>query len=493
MQRLCVLNVPRFFTANFAVRNNCFTFADQPLSVKRIFKNMTPKKVFFVLLAASLTLVSCKVRKQNVADIALLKAGIVRHTTTADITEDDIRWHISVLASDSMQGRMTGTPCEALAAEYIKEKFKSLELKAFEDDYLQPVPVYFRRYFNNCEFRFADSTGDYPMDFRPMIMFDSLTVTGEMVFAGYGFDDDYENLDVKGKWVMIEDENNNSISYDRKATAKSKGASGVLLIGKDGTTGDGRYVLPADSIPMIKISRDFADRLLAQAGTVSVTVKSSAHRVMSQNVVACLEASDSKDENEYIVIGAHYDHIGTITVGDDVLINTGADDNASGVAGLLEIAEKLCAGNKLKYSIIFAAFGAEEMGLVGSRFFCNNPPVPLEKIKFMINLDMIGRMDSDNHVYMNTVKSNDRFNPLPDEIKDSHPNINAVVSFEDYMQGSDHSSFFTKNIPVISFTTGMHNDYHTPDDTVDSIRFGGEKRLLDFVYDLLLNLTLTGF
>ena len=407
-----------------------------------------------------------------------------------------------------MRGRKGGSPYEAKAAEYIKERFISLGLKPFNDNYFQKFPVSTHKYFNNCKLYFDDYKGEYPADFRSMIMFDSLTVAGNVVFAGYGKDSDYTNLNVKGKWVMIL-EGENSILYEKKATAKANGALGVLAVGIDGTSGNERYVLSSDSVPLIRISYNFADRLLAHAGTtvhevlsnakqgenqsinipitVTATIKSATQATMSQNVVACLKTNNPEYENSYIVIGAHYDHIGTQMEGDRMLINNGADDNASGTAGMLEIAEKLRSNKKLKYNFIFTAFGAEEEGLIGSQFFSNNPPVPLEKIKLMVNMDMIGRMDSVNHVYINTIEPNDKLNAVVNAIKDSHPDINAVISSESLYRSTDHYSFYNKHVPVISFITGLHKDYHTPRDTIGAINFKGEKRLLDFVYDIVIS------
>jgi Zn-dependent M28 family amino/carboxypeptidase len=279
----------------------------------------------------------------------------------------------------------------------------------------------------------------------------------------------------------------NSILYDRKATAKSKGAAGLLAIGIDGTSGEERYVLPSDSFPMIKISQNFANHLLAHAGaTVTATIQSVKQQVSSQNVVAYMETGDSPNENDFIAIGAHYDHIGTQMSGDSMLINNGADDNASGVAGLLEIAEKIRSAENLKYNVLFVAFGAEELGLIGSHFFCENPPLPLEKIKLMVNLHMIGRMDSVNHVYINTIEPNVPLNTVVDEVKSSHPDINAILAFGSYRRGSDHTSFYNKHIPAIFFTTGLHSAYHTPADTIGAINYKGEKQALDFIYDFIL-------
>ena len=323
---------------------------------------MTLRKIIFSILVFSLTFVSCKIRKQDPAEPVLQASKMAGYRTVPDITENDIYWHISVLASDSMQGRRSASPNEVLAAEYIKERFKSLELKPFNDDFLQNFPV-----------------------------------------------------------------------------------------------------------------------------TVTSAITSKSDPCFSQNVVAYYEANDSIPESDYIVIGAHYDHIGTQTDGEIIQIYNGADDNASGVAGILEIAEKMIAEGKLKYNVIFVAFGAEELGLVGSNYFCNNPPVPLEKIKLMVNLDMIGRMDSNNSVYINTGKPDDRLSALVDAIKDSHPDLNTTFSFDFIMMGSDHTPFHNKNIPVLFFITGLHSDYHKPTDTIDAINFKGTKLLLDFVYDLVIS------
>ena len=341
---------------------------------------MTEKKKRMILFAIFLLLiVSCKIKKQDSGELVSSEVGNVKHVTVTNITKDDIQWHISVLASDSMQGRLSASSDEIHAAQYIKEKFISLGLKAFNDNYYQTFPIPSGRYIINGELQFGNFNGN-------------------------------------------------------------------------------RHEKKSKTLPL-----------------------------SSQNVVAYLETSDPKHENEYIVIGAHYDHIGTRKIGDSVFINNGADDNASGTAGLLEIAEKLRYTKKLKHNVIFAAFGSEELGLIGSEFFCDNPPVPIEKIKLMINMDMIGRMDSSKHAYIGTIETNDQLNTVVDVMKKTHPHINSVVSFDNFIRYSDHSSFYDIHVPVMAFTTGLHNAYHSPADTLGSINCEGEKLLLDFIYDLVIS------
>jgi len=212
--------------------------------------------------------------------------------------------------------------------------------------------------------------------------------------------------------------------------------------------------------------------------------------VKTCNVVGLLEGTDPILKNEYIVLGAHYDHLGLNGASskkpDTVGIHHGADDNASGTAALLALAEKLAADKtKLKRSVIFIAFGAEEQGLLGSKYFVEHPLVPLTQIKLMMNMDMVGRMNAEKHLYMGGAAS---FTGGMELMKGLGPvaNINPIVIAYD-VGGSDHVSFFKKNIPVLGFHTGGHPQYHTPEDTVDLINFHGEKLICDYLYQAMLN------
>lgn len=208
------------------------------------------------------------------------------------------------------------------------------------------------------------------------------------------------------------------------------------------------------------------------------------------NVVGVLEGADPILKNEYIVLGAHYDHLGLNGASskkpDTVGIHHGADDNASGTAALLELAEKLAANKaNLKRSLIFIAFGAEEQGLLGSKYFTEHPLVPLSQIKLMMNMDMVGRMNTEKHLYMGGAAS---FTGGMELMKKLGPEagINPIVIGYD-VGGSDHVSFFKKDIPVLGFHTDGHPQYHTPEDTVDLINLHGEKLICDYIYQAILN------
>jgi hypothetical protein len=171
--------------------------------------------------------------------------------------------------------------------------------------------------------------------------------------------------------------------------------------------------------------------------------------------------------------------------GNDPQIHNGADDNASGTTGVLELAEKFASvRNELKRSIAFFTFSGEELGLLGSEYLVNNMPFPIEKSIAMINLDMIGRLkDSSLIVYGAGTSSNWK------EILSNSNNYGFNLSFIDDGYGqSDHSSFYGKKIPVLFFFTGTHEDYHKPSDDTEKINFAGEKDVLDYVYNITMDI-----
>jgi aminopeptidase YwaD len=256
-------------------------------------------------------------------------------------------------------------------------------------------------------------------------------------------------------------------------------------------------------------------------GGISISLKTDIARRESPsfNVIGVLPGSDPKLKGEAIVIGAHYDHLGRGGEGSlaprEGDIHHGADDNASGVAGLIELARMLFS-QKLKRTVVFIAFSGEEEGLIGSSYYVNHPIIPLANTVAMINMDMIGRLkdrnlivggvgtaqewrsliDADNSVGSMTVSLNTTRTGGPP----SSASLPIVVSAngqpvvtmdpakqflltlnEDGYGPSDHSSFYAKQVPVLFFWTGTHNDYHKPSDTADKINYEGEARIVSFV------------
>ncbi len=214
------------------------------------------------------------------------------------------------------------------------------------------------------------------------------------------------------------------------------------------------------------------------------------------NVIGYLEGNDPILKNEYIILGAHYDHLGlggpSSKSDKKNTVHYGADDNASGTAALLEIAEKAASNKRdLKRSIIFIAFGAEEQGLLGSQYFVDHPSVPLSQVKLMINMDMVGRLNNENHVYMGGAGT------FPNGV-DFMQNLGESLGLTPIVHagsvgGSDHVSFYAKDLSVLGMHTGGHPQYHTPEDIADLINIPGEKKVCEYIYKALMEFATTDY
>ena len=213
--------------------------------------------------------------------------------------------------------------------------------------------------------------------------------------------------------------------------------------------------------------------------------------VKTQNVVGFIEGSDEKLKNEYIVIGAHYDHWGWGGVGsgskkkDTVAIHNGADDNASGVAALLCILEKVAKSKeKPKRSIIFVSFSGEEEGLLGSKYFVNHLPIPKKAVKVMLNMDMVGRLNAEKQLYMGGAGTFPGGVALMKRIA-KNSDLNPVIHAGE-VGGSDHVSFYKAGISAVGFHTGGHPQYHTPEDDIERINFEGGALVSHYIYNALI-------
>jgi hypothetical protein len=426
------------------------------------------------------------------------------------------------------------------AAEYIKEEFENYGLKPlFDNSYYQEFPFIagLEMTGNNLfslKINDEENAAELKKDFIPIPFSGSAEVEAKLVFAGYGISssklnyDDYENLDVKDKIVIVmrynpEYDNPHSqfeefSSFRYKASnARDKGAAGIIFV-------NGHF--PDDSsdkfiefkhdlggfltdFPAIQVKRDFIAKLFKNEqsdfreyqkkisenkkpasfefknSTASIQTEVKEIKKTSLNVGGILIGSDPNLKNEYLVIGAHFDHLGfgetgSLYRGSEPQIHNGADDNASGTAGVLELAEKLST-IKNKRSFIFLAFSGEELGLLGSAYFVNNSPVSVDKINAMLNLDMVGRLNEDKLIVYGTATAKEWKDLLNQNNK-----YDLKLSFNDEGFGpSDHSSFYAKAIPVLFFFTGTHSDYHRPSDDSEKINFSGEEKILNYVFDIV--------
>lgn len=204
------------------------------------------------------------------------------------------------------------------------------------------------------------------------------------------------------------------------------------------------------------------------------------------NVIGVLRGTDEKLKNEVIILGAHYDHLGK--KGKEIY--NGADDNASGSSALLEISERLAAHkDQLKRTVLFIAFGAEEQGLLGSRYFAENSLESFGSVKVMLNMDMIGRLNEQKHLYINGAGTFPKGVEMMKKLGENY-DLTLIV-FPGSVGGSDHVSFYKKDISALGFHTGAHDQYHKPSDTIDLINFKGLLRNSNYIYEALLKIANT--
>jgi hypothetical protein len=453
---------------------------------------------------------------------------------------------IRTLASPDMEGRGAGTKGLTRAEHMIEKRYKDLALQpAGVNGYAQPFPVITGARLkgdNHLVQHSADATKELKInqDFVPFSFSSSAQATGSVVFAGYGATadefgyDDYAGLDVKDKVVMVlryepsgfaaKSGNHGLTQHSQLITkainARNHGAKAVVVV--NGKLGDGEEDLltrfgsvsgpESVGIVMVQVKNAIADSWLQSAGkslkdvqdqinsatkpgsfSFPETLRLSLHidiettRATVNNVLAWLPGQT----DEYVIVGAHYDHLGrgnldSLAPSQIGQIHPGADDNASGTAGVLELARLLAPQRgQLKRSILFMNFSGEELGLLGSAAWVKNPTRPLEKAVAMINMDMIGRI-KDDKVYIGGVGTGSTFKAVLEQVQ-KDASFKIEYSAGGYAS-SDHTSFVSRKIPVLFFFSGLHSDYHKPSDTWDKINAPSAARLLDLVGNVLVQL-----
>ncbi|WP_319590462.1 M28 family peptidase [uncultured Draconibacterium sp.] len=449
-----------------------------------------------------------------------------------EITLDDIRENIEYLASDSLKGRKSGEQGDLLAAQYIAGKFEAAGLELLFDNGFQEFNlVTSAEIADGNQLLVNDTEYEVEKDFLPYAFSANTTVAADVVFAGFGIEvnrdslkwSDFEGADVNGKWMLVlqgdpDLDNPNSpyleFSSERAKALKAsdKGAAGIIFVaGTRFSDADELSSLFFDknssrfSIPVLQVTRKVANEILKAKdqtvekleakileqnvglnmevlATVSATVNVGLKETTTRNVVAMLPGNDETLKDEYVVIGAHFDHLGMGGPGsgsraiDTVAVHNGADDNASGVSAVIQLAEKLAGDNSNKRSVIFVAFGAEEMGLLGSKEFTMKSPVETDKMVAMFNFDMIGRLKEDNSLNIGGTKTAEETEDLLNEL---NPDFTLAFTGEG-IGPSDHASFYLQDIPVIYISTGAHPDYHTPQDDAELINFEGAQKVMDY-------------
>ncbi len=453
---------------------------------------------------------------------------------------------IKTLAAPDMEGRGAGSKGIIRAQHLIEKRYKELGLPpAGVNGYAQPFSVITGARLksdNHLVVESADSKKNLKIneDFVPFSFSSSGQVAGSVVFAGYGATadefhyDDYAGAAVKDKIVVVlryepsgfaeksghQGLTQHSQLITKAINARNHGAKAVVVV--NGKLGDGEEDLlsrfgsvsgPENvGIVFVQVKNAVADAWLQAAGKslkqvqdeinaaskpgsfalpetlrLSLDIDIETTRARVNNVLAWLPGQT----DEYVIIGAHYDHLGrggvdSLAPSQIGQIHPGADDNASGTAGVLELARLLAPQRgQLRRSILFMNFAGEELGLLGSAEWVKEPTRPLSKAVAMINMDMIGRI-KDDKVYIGGVGTGSTFKSVLEQAQKDTP-FKIEYSPGGY-SSSDHTSFVAKKIPVLFFFSGLHSDYHKPSDTWDKINAPSAVRLLDMIGNVAVQL-----
>ncbi|MFD0750934.1 M28 family peptidase [Mucilaginibacter calamicampi] len=489
------------------------------------------KKTLIILAFAGLTTVACA--QQNAAAVKYSKI----------VSAELARKHLTIIASDEFEGRETGKPGAAKAAKYIADEFKALGLKApvngsyfLDVEIVEPsftvnaLTINGKAYTIGTDFSATGSTGT------------KTVAATDIVFIGYGIGadtyDDLKNTDIAGKVVLYINtgepvsngifkvtgtDKTSNWSTDRSRRIQfiqSKKPAVILAVNPAGAAvrraAGARMTLKSNVItaPVYTITPAIANDLLKPAGKTIAQLKQEIDAngtpqtqtikadfattfagvetpVKAVDVVGVLPGRDPKLKNEYLVVSAHYDHIGMLpegTKGDR--INNGADDDGSGTTAMLEIARAFSqakkAGKGPRRSILFLGNVGEEKGLLGSEYYSEHPVVPMANTIADLNIDMIGRVgeeyigkpDSANTVYVigSSMLSSD-LHKAGEKANNTYTKLNLDYKYDDpndpnrFYYRSDHYNFAKHNVPIIFYFNGVHKDYHGLGDDVSKINF----------------------
>ncbi len=408
--------------------------------------------------------------------------------------------HVNYLASDELEGRATATEGEALAYRYIAGKFKAIGLEPkgdAETPYLHAFTyVAGKKTGQNNSLRVNKEPLQLNIDYLPMLYSSNGKAAGNLVNAGRGLVNekdsvnDYKDLsDLEGKIFLIDGSfpdglsphSETALKFDTRARidlAVEKGAAGILFYNSDTSakapTLDFRQKISPSTIPVVYLTRSGLEKIRdGKAARIQLETELLKIEATGHNVIGYL---DHQAEHT-IIIGAHYDHLGygdehnSLHRGETREIHNGADDNASGTALIIELARYFKMKQQPQNNYLFIAFSGEELGLFGSNAFVDQPTIDLKTVNYMINYDMVGRLDTAKKtIAINGIGTSPEFIDFWESYQ--YGKLTFKTS-ESGVGPSDHTSFYLKDIPVLHFFTGTHGDYHKPSDDVDKVNFEG--------------------
>jgi aminopeptidase YwaD len=407
-----------------------------------------------------------------------------------------LQTHVSYLADDKLEGRRTGSAGEKLAYEYISNEFTKTGLSPKGDNgtFIQAFEVNEGMQINPSShliingFDLQVEKEYFPFIFSPNATLEaapsmSLRESGTVWF-----------WDLKEKLEENKSNPHFDITDAIKTKAKdfaAKGASGLIIFNTSAIADDLKFEPKAKTetvkIPVVYITQAIKKKYFYdETATLDIKLKVDIgeKKRTGHNVAGFIDNGASNT----IILGAHYDHLGygedhnSLYTGSTPQIHNGADDNASGTAALLEISKMLKASKLKNNNYLIVSFSGEELGLFGSKYFTEHLPVNLSTANYMINMDMLGRLNDSTHgLTIGGYGTSPLWGQLLTE-KDKF----FTVKFDSSGSGpSDHTSFYRKDIPVLFFFTGVHSDYHKPTDDADKINYNGELQVVKYIYNII--------
>jgi Tol biopolymer transport system component len=513
--------------------------------------------------AAMAALAKAELRKGPIP-IAERGAPAPEGTTTspfsAEIESADLRQQVGYLASEPLEGRMTGSRGSQLAADYIA--------KVLEEAGAEPAGengTWFQTFSFNSGVRVITNETrlvlhgpgeakrgiELDQDFRPLSFSTDGSISGEVVFAGYGLSvpgkpgegyDSYAGLNLSNKIALVlryvpesvtpkrRQELNRYAGLRYKAMlARERGALGILFVTGPNSPNAGELAalsvdtsVAGSGLPAASVTARVAELLLEGTGKslrqiqsdldvenphaegafaiprkrLEFAVKLERLRKNDRNVLGRLPPADGASPSEWVIVGAHYDHLGLgetgamLRSGEERQIHFGADDNASGTAAVLELAAALNAERKarpemFRRGVLFALWSGEELGLIGSSHFAEHPVVALSNVTAYVNFDMVGRL-RENKLNLQGVGSSALWRRLIEK-RNVPAGFNLVLQEDPYLP-TDVTAFYPRQVPVLNFFTGGHEDYHRPTDRPDTLNYEGLERITRFSKGLVLDL-----
>jgi hypothetical protein len=412
----------------------------------------------------------------------------------------NLKSHISYLADDKLEGRRAGSPGEKLAADYLAAQFSGIGLApkgdggSFEQlfDITDGKQVMPGTLFTVNQQELKAEKDYFPLPYSPNTNLLEAVVSPSLAESGQPWFRDM------GEWLL---NNKDNPHYDLSGQVRSeirnaqeKGAKALVLYNSseipDQFRFDQKDKSEPSTIPVYYISKEAFEKFFPDpSSSYEIKMKTviGPKTRQARNVVGYINNGAAQT----VVLGAHFDHLGYGEDGNSMLrggekqIHNGADDNASGTAALIELARMLKADKQRKFNYLFLAFSGEELGLYGSKHFVEHPTISLSEVNYMINMDMVGRLnDSTKTITIGGFGTSPSWSNILGSVK--KPGF--TIKFDSSGTGpSDHTSFYRKDIPVLFFFTGLHTDYHRPSDDAPKINYMGELMIVKYIRAVIGN------